>query len=142
MIQIDEAIMCAYRREMEKFMNIRESVAECAKRAAPESPFPNITEMLAELQKKHGKRRVATFFANVVNGAPWDGRYTAQTKEWAAKQRPIPENPYSVNFPDRLRKPPGEFYTDMHPIIVDGFVKHIIQNERDARAKRRSGPVR
>ncbi len=142
MIEIDDTMMRAYRREMEKFRAVQASVAECDRRAAKESPYPNIQDMLDGLQKKHGKRRVAMFFANMVNGAPWDGRYSAQSKEWAAKQQPIPQNPNSVNFPAMLRKPPGAFHTDMHPIIVDGFVKHIIRNEREAHEKRRSGPAR
>ena len=130
-------MMNAHWREMKKYEAIQADVTKCASRAARESPYPDVPDMLAGLQKKHGKRRVAAFFANIVNGAPWDGRYTRESKEWAQKQPPIPQNPNSVNYPNLLEKPPGRFYTNMHPVLVDRFAANIIRQERDARAKRR-----
>ena len=142
MIEIDQSMLDAYNREMEKFHALRKDVVECNKRVGEEYPSPNIPDMLSSLQKKHGKRRVAMFFANQVNGAPWDGRYSKATKEWASKQLPIPQHPYSLNNASLLRKPPGELSIDMHPIVIDGFACCIIKVEREARAKRRSNRSR
>jgi hypothetical protein len=140
MIEIDETMMNAYWREMKKYEAIQADVDRCASRAAQESPHPNIKDMLANLQKKHGKRRVTIFFANVINASFNDGRYSRETKEWAARQAPIPSNPNGINSPERLK--PRLFTTNMHPMLVDGFAAHIIRKEREARENRRQSPSR
>lgn len=140
MIEIDDSIMDAYWREMKKYEAIQADVALCDKRAAQENPYPNTPDMLAGLQKKHGKRRVAIFFASIINNSYGDGRYSRESKEWAAKQAPIPSNPNGINYPE-LRKP-RLFTTNMHPVLVDRFAAHIIRKEREAREKRKKSPSR
>lgn len=67
----------------------------------------------------YGSERVSWVLAAIVQAHEYDGRYSQSNKEWAGG--------YAI--PNDRRYPS----TDVHPILVDGFIGHvrkIIEKER------------
>lgn len=74
-----------------------------------------------ELIAKYGSERIRYVLANTVQQKYYDGRFSKETKTWAATT-PIPQ-------PDELRQ---YFIVETHPAVLDGFIQRIIRKEKES----------
>ena len=80
---------------------------------------------VSEVLDQYGYERVSLVLAATLRNKSWDGRFSAQNKDWAATIRMPEPRPEAIY--DRL----DAYTVSSHPAVLDGFVSHARKEMKD-----------